>query len=128
MDGGGGGGGGWLGGDERLDRLQLSVLLDAGLVVEVRAAARSRGMTVAAFVERALEVGLRDGSGVGSAGGGGVAVQGGGERGVGGRGRVDDSVESAGGGGLVPDWDSILAAGRANKVLVGVRDPIEEIA
>ena len=112
----------------RADRAQLSVLLDAGLVVEVRAAARSRGMTVAAFVERALEVGLRDVAFVGSGGGGRVAVEGGDERVVGGRGRVDDSVDSAGGGGLVPDWDAILAAGRANRVLVGVRDPIEEIA
>ena len=105
---------------QRADRAQLSVLLDASLVVSLRSAARSRGMTIAALVERALEVEL-DGYVVSGAGGSaGVGVEGVGVREVGGRGGVNGLVSPV---DKRIDWDAILDQGR-----VVVRDPIEEIA
>lgn len=112
----------------RSDRLQLSVLLDAGLVVGVRSAARQRGVTIASLVERALEVELDGYVGVGAGGGGGAAVQGGGVGGVGGRDRVDDLVSPDSGRRVTPDWESLLAVGRREKLVAAGRDPIEEIA
>ena len=77
---------------QRADRAQLSVLLDASLVVSVRSAARSRGMTIAALVEKALEVEL-DGYVVSRSGGGaGVAADGGFVGADGGRGSVSGPV------------------------------------
>lgn len=120
----------------RSDRLQLSVLLDASTVVSVRSAARARGMTIAALVERALEVELDGYVGVGPGGGARFADAGDGSGQAGGRDRVDDPVVPAV-GRRVADWDSILTRGAAAKpapspdsealVRVG-RDPIEEIA
>ena len=109
----------------RADRAQLSVLLDAGLVVLVRSAARARGMTIAAFVERALEVGLDGYVDVGPGGGGGVAVQGGDVGQFGGRGGVDGVVSVDSGRGLKPDWVAILAAGREERV--PVRDTVSQV-
>ena len=120
---------------KRLDRLQLSVLLDASLVVSLRSAARQRGMTIAALVERALEVELDGYVESGARGGGGAAVQSGDERSVSGRDSVNDPVIAAG-GRVSPDWDAILAAGREARgaytvvcdATSQVRDPIEDIA
>lgn len=116
---------------QRSDRAQLSVVLDASLVVNVRSAARSRGMTIAALVERALEVEL-DGYVESFAGGGdGAAVEGGGVGSVGGRSGERGSVSPDSRRAVAPDWDAILAAGREKKivpVLVPDRDPIEDIA
>lgn len=116
----------------RPDRLQLSVLLDASLVVSLRSAARQRGMTIASLVERALEVEL-DGYVESAAGGGdGAAAQSGGVGGVGGRVGERGPVSPDSGRRVAPDWDALLAAGRATKTPaysgVVVRDPIEEIA
>lgn len=120
----------------RADRLQLSVLLDASTVVSVRSAARQRGMTIAAFVERALEVELDGYVAVGPGGGARAAdaVDCAGPAYVGGG--VDDPVVPAVGRG-VADWNAILSRGAAAKpapspdsealVRVG-RDPLEEIA
>jgi len=113
----------------------LSVLLDAGLVVNLRSAARQRGVTLASLVERALEVELDGYVDVGAGGGGGVAAQGSVERNVGGRDRVDGSVSPDSGRRVAPDWDAILAEGRGARVLTPDRDtvsqvpdPLEEIA
>ena len=119
----------------RSDRLQLSVLLDASLVVALRSAARQRGVTLASLVERALEVELDGYVDVGPGGGGGAAAQSGDERSDRGRDRVDGSVSPDDRRRVAPDWDAILAAGRQGKVLVPDRDtvsqaldPLEEIA
>jgi hypothetical protein len=81
----------------RGDRAQLSVLLDKGLLDVVRVVARGRGMTVVAFVERALEVSVDGYVGVGSDGGVGVAVGGGAVGQVGERGGGGYPVVTAGG-------------------------------
>lgn len=112
----------------RADRAQLSVLLDAGLVSAVRVAAKGQNMSIAGFVERALEVmvdgdiGVGSGCGACSSPGGAGAGQ---ERG---RDRVDDPVEPSAGG---IDWDALLQRGREAKIqpVPTMRvDPIEEIA
>lgn len=124
----------------RADRAQLSVLLDAGLVSAVRVAAKGQNMSIAGFVERALEVmvdgdiGVGSGCGACSSPGGAGAGQ---ERG---RDRVDDPVESS---SQRVDWDRVLAEGISRKaaapwsVAEAVADsavnpyrldPIEEIA
>lgn len=113
----------------RADRAQLSVTLDSHVVAQVRAAARSRGMTIAAFVERALEVELDGYVDVGAGGGGGVAVQGSGVGGVGGRVGEHDLVSPDDGRRVAPDWDALLEDGRRQRMMVAAgRDPIEEIA
>lgn len=119
---------------KRPDRLQLSVLLDASLVVSLRSAARNRGMTIAALVEKALEVELDGYVDAGPGGSTGIAGEGAGVREVGGRDRVDGPVSPAD-KRVGPDWEAILAAGRSARVPVmaaavvdRVRDPIEEIA
>lgn len=116
----------------RVDRAQLSVLLDAGLVASVRSAARGRGMSIVAFVEGALEVALDGYVDVGAGSAVGVAEEGVGVRAERGRDRVYGVVSDASGRGVSPDWDAIFAAGREAKahVVVGskVVDPIEEIA
>ena len=109
----------------RLDRLQLSVLLDASLVVSVRSAARVRGMTIAAFVERALEVELDGYVDVGAGGAAGVGVEGVGVRPDGGRDRVDGPV-SPDSGRLIPDWGAILAEGR--DAGVPVRETVSDVS
>lgn len=110
----------------RSDRLQLSVLLDASLVVNVRSAARSRGMTIAAFVERALEVEL---DGYVESGAGGVERSSGESLGVrpdGGRVGESDLVSPDDRRGVTPDWGALLAAGRAAKH-VPVRDTVSQV-
>ena len=109
----------------RPDRLQLSVLLDASLVASVRSAARVRGMTIAAFVERALEVELDGYVDVGAGGAAGVGVEGAGVRPDGGRDRVDGPV-SPDSGRLTPDWGDILAAGRDARV--PVREAVSDVS
>lgn len=111
----------------RADRAQLSVLLDAGLVAILRSAARERGMSIAGFVECALEVALDGYVDFGAGGSEGSSVEGVGVRQDGGRDRVYGVVSSSGGRGVTPDWDAIFAAGREAKVSFR-RDPIEEIA
>lgn len=112
----------------RADRAQLSVLLDAGLVDAVRRAAKGQGLSIAGFVERALEVMVDGDTGVGS-GGGARASQGGAGAGQdGGRDRVNGPVEPSAGG---IDWDALLQRGREAKVQPVpnmMLDPIEEIA
>ena len=49
----------------RGDRGQLSVVLDRGLLEEVRRVAGLRGLSLVGFVELALEVAVRDDVGVG---------------------------------------------------------------
>ena len=112
----------------RADRALLSVTLDVNVVARSRAGARSRGMTLAAFVEKALEVELDGYVGVGPGSGGSVAAQGGDERNVGGRDRVNGSVSPDVGRRVAPDWDALLAQGRESRMMVAARDPIEEIA
>ena len=119
----------------RRDRLQLSVLLDASLVVTLRSAARWRGMTIAALVEKALEVELDGYVDAGTGGGGGVAAQGSTVGSNGGRVGEHGPVSPDSGRRVAPDWDALLAAGRSAKLSVGCdtvshfqRDPIEEIA
>lgn len=118
----------------RADRAQLSVLLDAGLVALVRSAARVRGMSIVAFVEDALEVALDGYVDAGAGSSVGVAEEGFGVRAERGRDRFSGVVQPVVGGRVVPDWDSIFAAGREAKVSVAalvvdrVIDPIEEIA
>lgn len=118
----------------RADRAQLSVLLDTSLVACVRSAARLRGVSIAAFVEGALEVALDGYVDVGAGGSVGVAEEGVGVRAECGRDRVYGVVSDASGRGVTPDWDAIFAAGREAKVAVAapvaerVIDPIEEIA
>jgi hypothetical protein len=110
--------------DYRVAKKQLSVVLDVDLIVAVKCAAVDGGVSVAEFVRGVLSaaVGVE---GVGSGGDGFGVVSVGGVNGV--------EVS-----GVRPDWDAILAAGRASKV-VGWRhvpsqsdlaelDPIEEIA
>lgn len=114
---------------QRGDRLQLSVLLDASLVVSLRSAARSRGMTIAGLVERALEVELDGYVDVGAGGAAGAGVEGVGVRQVGGRDSVDGPVSPDVGRRVAPDWDAILTVNaRGPRVLVPDRDPIEDIA
>lgn len=118
----------------RADRAQLSVLLDTSLVACVRSAARLRGVSIAAFVEGALEVALDGYVDVGAGGSVGFAEEGVGVRPERGRDRVYGVVSDASGRGVTPDWDAIFAAGREAKVAVAapvaerVIDPIEEIA
>jgi hypothetical protein len=118
----------------RADRAQLSVLLDAGLVVSVRSAARLRGMSIVAFVEGALEVALDGYVDVGAGGSVGSSEESVGVRPVDGRDCFDGVVAANVRGGVAPDWDAIFAAGREAKVSVPVSqvtrvvDPIEEIA
>ena len=112
----------------RADRAQLSVTLDVHVVARSRAAARSRGMTLAAFVEKALEVELDGYVGVGPGGGGSVAAEGGDERSDRGRDRVNGSVSPNVGRRVAPDWDALLAQGRESRMIMAGRDPIEEIA
>lgn len=118
----------------RVDRAQLSVLLDAGLVAMVRSAARGRGMSIVAFVEGALEVALDGYVDVGAGSSVGVAAEGVGVGAERGRDRVYGVVSDVAGRGVSPDWDAIFAAGREAKVSVAVPvaerviDPIEEIA
>lgn len=115
----------------RPDRAQLSVVLDSGLVLAVRACAGRRGVSVASLVESALEVMLDDGAESGSRGRGGAAEEGGGVGRVGGRDRVTDPVSHHAGG---VDWAGVLAAGRAAKTRTvsdsqsDSPDPLEEIA
>ena len=120
---------------QRPDRAQLSVLLDASLVVNVRSAARARGMTIAALVEKALEVELDGYVDAGAGSSGGFGAEGSGVREVGGRDRVDGPVSPDVRRSVAPDWEAILAAGREARVLVPSRDtvsqepdPLEEIA
>ena len=118
----------------RVDRAQLSVLLDAGLVAILRSAARERGMSIVAFVEGALEVALDGYVDVGAGGSVGSSKEGVGVRAERGRDRVYGVVSDASGRGVSPDWDAIFVAGREAKVSVAVPvaerviDPIEEIA
>ena len=118
----------------RADRAQLSVLLDTSLVACVRSAARLRGVSIAAFVEGALEVALDGYVDVGAGGSVGFAEEGVGVRPERGRDRVYGVVSDASGRGVTPDWDAIFAAGREAKAAVvapvaeRVIDPIEEIA
>ena len=100
------------------------MLLDASLVVSLRSAARSRGMTIAALVERALEVELDGYVDAGAGGAAGVGVEGAGVRPDGGRDRVDGPV-SPDAGRLTPDWGAILAAGREARV--PVRDTVSQV-
>ena len=102
---------------KRPDRLQLSVLLDASLVVSLRSAARNRGMTIAALVEKALEVELDGYVDAGPGGSTGIAGEGAGVREVGGRDRVDGPVSPAD-KRVGPDWEAILSAGREAKAIV----------
>ena len=111
------------------------MLLDAGLVVSLRSAARRRGVTITSLVEKALEVELDGDVDTGPGGAVGAASGGAGAGEVGGRDRVDGPVSPDSGQRVVPDWDAILAAGRGARVLVPSRDtvsqsrdPIEEIA
>ena len=105
------------------------MLLDAGLVVSVRSAARQRGMTIAAFVERALEVELDGYVDTSPGGSAGASVEGVGVRPDGGRDRVAGSVSPDPGRRVAPDWEALLVAGRDAKVMVAAgRDPLEEIA
>jgi hypothetical protein len=92
-------------------------------------------MTIAALVERALEVELDGYVESGARGGGSVAVQGGDVGGVGGGVGEHGPVSPDSRNRVVPDWDSILAVGREARVLVPARDtvsqepdPLEEIA
>lgn len=127
----------------RADRQQVNVILDAGLVAEVRRAAADAGVSVTAFVAEALEVALHGHVGDRSVGGVGVDSSGGGVGSVGGG--VGERVPVAGAGGrdVKPDWDALLAAGVQARiaaassayaplvdasVLHGVTDPLEEIA
>lgn len=118
----------------RADRAQLSVLLDTSLVACVRSAARLRGVSIAAFVEGALEVALDGYVDVGAGGSVGSSAESVGVRAERGRDRVYGVVSDASGRGVTPDWDAIFAAGREAKVAVvapvaeRVIDPIEEIA
>lgn len=118
----------------RADRAQLSVLLDTGLVANVRGAARGRGVSIAAFVEDALEVALHGYVDVRSVGSVGSSTEGVGVRAERGRDSVYGVVSPDSGRGVTPDWDAVFAAGRAAKVPVVVEpvarviDPIEEIA
>ena len=111
----------------RADRAQLSVLLDAGLVAILRLAARERGMSIVAFVEGALEVALDGYVDVGAGGSVGSSEESVGVRAERGRDRVYGSVSAVDRRGVIPDWDSIFAAGREAKASFR-RDPIEEIA
>lgn len=106
----------------RADRGQLSVLVDAVLLGEVRAAAVARGMSLSGFVERALEV-MVDDSGIGPRGAGGVGASGADAGLLGGRFGVNGVVQSDAGRAEV-DWDALLVKGRESRF----RDPIEEIA
>lgn len=108
----------------RSDRLQLSVLLDAGLVVTLRSAARQRGVTIAALVERALEVELDGYVDAGARGAAGAGVEGAGVRQVGGRDRVAGPVKPAV-DRVTPDWDAILAAGAKRPA---VRDTVSQVS
>jgi hypothetical protein len=108
------------------------VLLDASLVVSLRSAARQRGMTIAALVERALEVELDGYVDASAGGGGGAAAQGGVVGGDGGRVSERGPVSPDSGRRVAPDWDALLAAGKTTRMMVtagaAVRDPLEEIA
>ena len=112
----------------RADRAQLSVLLDSGLVATLRSAARQRGMTIAALVEKALEVELDGYVEPGPGSGDSPATQ-------------SSVVRSNGGrlsehGPISPDsrrrvdWDAILSAAQVKNQItqVLVKDPLEEIA
>ena len=123
--------------DYRVGRKQRNVVLDPVLDDQVRAMAVACGVSVNEFIVRVLE---RE---VASGGSGGVvpgvvgvaaAVECGCGR-VGGR--VGSGVAGVGSGdgrvaGVTPDWDAIMAAGRAAKVVYPVDrvgpDPLEEIA
>lgn len=124
----------------RSDRKQLTVLVDAGLAAAVRDVAVSRGMTLTALVEGALEVCVDGYVGVGPDGGGGVGAEGGRDGEVGGGGGGTGVVAASGGG---VNWDRILAEGVSRRaaapwsVAEAVADsaanqyrldPIEEIA
>jgi len=107
----------------RSDRLQLSVLLDAGLVVSLRSAARQRGVSIAALVEKALEVELDGYVDAGAGGGGGAADESGGVGSVAGRVGEHGPVSPDSGRRVTADWDAILAAGRKPVV----RDTVSQV-
>lgn len=111
----------------RSDRKQLTVLVDAGLAAAVRDVAVSRGMTLTALVEGALEVCVDGYVGVGPDGGGRVGAEGGRDGEVGGGGGGTGVVAASGGG---VNWDSLLLTGKRERVAAVPRvpDPIEEIA
>lgn len=96
---------------DRADRQQVNVILDRGLVVEVRRAAADRGVSVTQFVADALEVALHGHVESGSGGGVVSAAAGDGVRAVDGRDCERGAVSDAAGRGVAPDWDALLARG-----------------
>ena len=114
---------------------QLNVILHVELVSLVKARAAVAGVSVTAFVSEALEVAVHGVVGVGSVGGVGVDFAGGGvgSHVAGDSARV--SVAGVVGRGVTPDWDALLAAGKAARNVSVVRDnlsqgadPLEDIA
>jgi hypothetical protein len=84
-------------------------------------------MSIAGFVECALEVALDGYVNVGTGSSVGSSVESVGVRAERGRDRVYGSVSAVDRRGVIPDWDAFLAAGREAKASFR-RDPIEEIA
>ncbi len=125
------------GNDYRVGRKQRNVVLDLWLDDRVRAMAVACGVSVNRFIVDVLEREVTSsGSGDGSSGvAGGASAD---QRGFGfGGGRDGSGVVGVGVGDGVeprvsPDWDGIMAAGRAAKAVYKVdtvvSDPLEEIA
>jgi hypothetical protein len=85
-------------------------------------------MTIAALVEKALEVELDGYVKPGAGSGGSVAVQSSGVGRDAGRSSVNDLVSPDLRERVAPDWDALLVLGRENRMAMTARDPIEEIA
>jgi hypothetical protein len=103
---------------------QRNVILDPALDQRLVAVARERGLSVNQFVVGLIEQEVaRAGFGVGRRGNGGVAASGVGVGLSGGRVGDGDSVGVSGSGRRV-DWDGLLEAGRAAKLVGVVEEPL----
>ena len=127
------------GNDYRRGLRQVSFVLDVGLHAAAKAHAGALGVSLTALLVDLLEreVGHDAGAGVGSRGGVGADSEGA-AHGRSGEGHCGGAaVAGADGRGVTPDWDALLAAGRASRntsIVVPVSDtvsepdPLEEIA
>lgn len=121
------------GNDYRVDKRQVSFVVDSSLWAAVKGSAAARGWSVTRLVTELLEkeVGYGD-VGIGSGDRVGASSQGGASGAYGGGSGAGHSFSGAAGRGV--DWDSLLEAGKEKKftsIFTGETvtiDPIEEIA
>lgn len=129
-------GGAVAGNGYRVGRKQRNLVLDTPLDDRVRAMAVACGVSVNQFIVDVLEREVASGGERGVVPGDAGDSQAGQRRSGAERGRVGSGAVGVGAGDVeqprvTPDWDRIMAAGRAAKVVYPVDtapDPLEEIA